>query len=145
MYCSGLHVYNWHVAFHPSNASPIYIQNLNFVTIVPANVPVPSSARPSAAAALTYQKVIHEFSKFLWLLNILDLLYPPLQRYSFGIYVYWFEVWNSVFWHICILVSRLSVCPSICGQNDVHSVSSTILAGSIAGVLCVSVIAKFQN
>ena len=45
------------------------------------------------------------------------LLYPPLQRS----------------WKGGILVSRrLSVCPSVCGQNRVRSVSSTILVGSIS-------------
>ena len=46
---------------------------------------------------------------------------PPLQR-SKG--VYWF--------HLVRLSVRPSVCLSVCGQNRVRSVSSTILVGSIS-------------
>ena len=69
-----------------------------------------------------------------------NLLYPPLQR-----------SWKGVILVLC----RLSVCLSVCGQNRVRSVSSTILAGSIhictshqttlRGVSHVKVIVKCQN
>ena len=43
------------------------------------------------------------------------------------------EIDRGVYWfHVVRLSIRLSICPSICGQSRVSSVSSTILAGSIS-------------
>ena len=51
-----------------------------------------------------------------------NLLYPPLQR-----------SWTGVHWFHFVRPSvRMSVHLSLCGQNSVCSVSSTMLAGSIS-------------
>ena len=62
-----------------------------------------------------------------WLINqLISIDYTPrFPRFN--------EVERGVYWYHLV---RLSVCPSIClsicGQNRVHSVSSTILIGSIS-------------